>query len=233
MLSTSNMNGIKAVLFDFGGTLVHPVLEPSWEIYEIFRSKLERDDPILTYDDFKEMIHHYWVEMQDEYYSSKKDISIAEYNGQFLKEWGYLDKSSQRLGSFFSDLIFEYELETTELIPGARELLDWLYKKGMPIGLITNASHNEERIRKLLQKVEIEDYFKVILVSSVIGIRKPNPEIFLKALTMLGMKPDESVYIGDRFEYDARGAENAGMRWILRDNETSLSSILQMLRDAI
>lgn len=233
MLSAPDMTGIKAVLFDLGGTLVHPTIEPSWEIYEIFKAKLEKDDPILNFDDFKKMIHHYWVEMQDEYYSSKKDIPIGEYNSHFLKEWGYLEESSARLGNFFSDLIFEYELETTELIPGARELLDWLKIGGIPTGLITNASHTEERMHRLLRKVEIEDCFDVILVSSAVGIRKPNPGIFLKALSILNIKPGESVYIGDRFDYDALGAQNAGMRWILRDDETSLASVLQILKNAI
>jgi len=230
MISTDDMTGLKAVFFDLGGTLIKPSSEPDTRIFEMFTSMLHEDDPRFTIEDFRDMNQRYWQDMQNEYYSLRKELSIEEYNSRFLRKEGFSEKSSVRIGELFPEIVYQYELESTELMPGAMELLGWLKMNNLKMGIITNASHSEARIRGLIRKVGIEDFFDIVIVSSEVGIRKPDAGIFMKALSALGVEPNESLYIGDRYDYDAIGAENTGMRWILLDNQTSLSSVMDVLK---
>jgi putative hydrolase of the HAD superfamily len=57
----------------------------------------------------------------------------------------------------------------------------------------------------------------VVLVSGVVGVSKPNPEIFRLALAQAEAKPEETVHVGDVYEADVVGARNAGIKGILLD----------------
>ncbi len=60
----------------------------------------------------------------------------------------------------------------------------------------------------------VTDYFDVILISEIEGMRKPQPEIFDRAISRLGSSAQTSVFVGDNPEADITGAKNAGMRTI-------------------
>ena len=225
-----DISKIKGVLFDLGGTLIEYVNDPPKAVFENFTSHLTLDDPQIGYHDFKALIDSYWVHMQKEFYSAPEDLNILEYNRRFLVKHGFSDATSQRMSKPFSDMIFELELEGTRLKDGAIELLDLLKSKNLKIGIITNASHNEKRIRQVLGKVGIENYFETLVISSEVGIKKPDPGIFLIALKNLGLKHDEAVYIGDRVEYDAKGAENEGMQFILVSKNFGLNNVAEIFR---
>lgn len=65
-----------------------------------------------------------------------------------------------------------------------------------------------------IRSLEIEKYMDIILVSEQEGMKKPQAEIFLRALERLGVEPEESIYIGDHPENDVIGARNVGMHAI-------------------
>jgi putative hydrolase of the HAD superfamily len=223
-----DITGIKAVLFDLGGTLIEYINNPSPDVYREFQNLLTDDDPQISYPDFRMIIERYWVTMQDEFYASDINLKITDFNQTFFSQLGFSDESAKRLSKPFDDLIFELELDGTIAIDGAIELLDLLKNRGYKIGLVSNASHSENRIRQLMREVGIENYFETVVISSVMGIRKPDPRIFLKALDDLGVQASEALYIGDREEYDAVGAMNAGMRFVTITKEINLKVILDL-----
>lgn len=57
----------------------------------------------------------------------------------------------------------------------------------------------------------IENYFDIILISEWEGIKKPNPQIFHRALKQLNVSANESIFIGDHPVNDVEAAKNAGM----------------------
>ena len=59
-------------------------------------------------------------------------------------------------------------------------------------------------------------YFKAVIESAVVGVRKPNPEIFRLGVDALEMKPQEVIVIGDSFDKDVVPASNLGCNtvWI-------------------
>lgn len=229
-----DITDVKAVLFDLGGTLIEYVNNPSPDAYRKFQKMLlstGSNDVQISYPDFRMIIERYWITMQDEFYSADLNLEITDFNQAFFSQLGFPDESAKRLAKPFDDLIFELELDCTIAIDGAIELLDFLKNNGYKIGLVSNASHSENRLRQLMREVGIEDYFETVVISSVMGIRKPDPRIFLKALDDLGVNPADALYIGDREEYDAVGAMNVGMRFVIVGEDFSLNTLLNAFKE--
>src|SRR5262249_22018219 len=74
-------------------------------------------------------------------------------------------------------------------------------------------------------------FFKSIVISGEVGVKKPDPGIFRIALEQTGLQADEVVYVGDTQE-DVDGAKAAGIRPILiaRPEDTQRPRILDYSR---
>ena len=94
------------------------------------------------------------------------------------------------------------------LFDGALNILDYLTGK-YQLHIITNGF--EEVQYKKLRNSNIYHYFSTITTSEEVGLKKPNPLVFLKALEKANTNPEQSVMIGDSFEADILGAKNIGM----------------------
>ena len=94
------------------------------------------------------------------------------------------------------------------LIPGTIELLEWLRGRGIRCGLITNNSRLS--VEAVLLKHPLS--FDLILTRGD-GELKPEPDLFLKALDRLHVKPSHAVAVGDT-HLDALAAHRAGIREI-------------------
>jgi putative hydrolase of the HAD superfamily len=98
-------------------------------------------------------------------------------------------------------------------IPGAAECLRRLRDAGVRLGVVSNA---DGRIETALERAELAEYFDVIVDSGVVRVAKPDPAIFDHALAPLGLRADETWYIGDTVMYDAAAAEAAGLvAWVI------------------
>ena len=88
---------------------------------------------------------------------------------------------------------------------------------GIRIGLLTNSASHYTR-----QKLEItglESVFAVVATTDTLGFGKPDPRAFHHACGLLGVSPNETVYVGDHIEIDAIAAVDAGLHgvWLQRD----------------
>ena len=97
------------------------------------------------------------------------------------------------------------------LFDGTLHILDYLTKK-YKLHIITNGF--EEVQYKKLKNSGIFHYFSTITTSEEIGLKKPNPIVFIKALEKASTSANHSVMIGDSFEADILGAKNIGMETI-------------------
>lgn len=213
-----NPEKIKGVLFDLGGTLIYIENDPDFRSKHIddrFREITTPDDLRIPFDERIKFIKQFWLDMKNDYFSRGEDFTIQEFTTGVLRALGYSEESVQLLAPKYEQIIFDYEYENTVIFPGADELLSYLKQNGYKIGLISNTSYTENRVRKLMRKVDIEKYFDLVMTSADMRCSKPNPAIFHKALSALDLKPDEAIYIGDRPEFDQLGAENAGLGYLL------------------
>jgi putative hydrolase of the HAD superfamily len=97
--------------------------------------------------------------------------------------------------------------------PGTRKALDAIAQR-YPIAVISNA---DGKIADLLHRCGIGDCFRTITDSGIVGHEKPNPVIFEAALKSVNASPEKSLYVGDVYSVDYRGATGAGMQAILFD----------------
>lgn len=100
--------------------------------------------------------------------------------------------------------------------PRVIRLFDQLDRAGYPVGIVTNGGPIQ---RRKIERSHIAIPPDRVFVSSEIGIAKPNPEVFMRAVRSLGLAPKGALFVGDHPETDVEGARRCGMAvaWISRD----------------
>ncbi|HEX2067257.1 MAG TPA: HAD family hydrolase [Nitrososphaeraceae archaeon] len=83
------------------------------------------------------------------------------------------------------------------------------------LGIIANQS---EDILKILEESKINRFFKVIVISSEVKVRKPDPEIFRLAMNLANTSPEHCIMVGDRLDTDIGPANKLGMKTIRTTN---------------
>jgi putative hydrolase of the HAD superfamily len=101
------------------------------------------------------------------------------------------------------------------LDPAAGRLLAALADARVPWGIVSNGSSSQLlKIRKL----ELDALAGCVVISEIVGARKPDPAIFRAAAEHLGVAPADVLFVGDHPEADVLGAAGAGMQtaWLRR-----------------
>ena len=80
-----------------------------------------------------------------------------------------------------------------------------------PIVLVTNFYGN---MHTVLREFGLDHLFKAVIESSVVGVRKPDPEIFRLGVQALGLEPAETVMIGDSADKDIIPAQSIGCKTV-------------------
>ena len=82
------------------------------------------------------------------------------------------------------------------------------------LGIISNW---DERLTGLLERLDLQKYFEVVIISCEAGFSKPSPVIFEHAARKLGLAPEFILHVGDDPEEDVAGAKRAGFEARLID----------------
>jgi putative hydrolase of the HAD superfamily len=101
--------------------------------------------------------------------------------------------------------------------PGLIELLDYIKGMNIKLGIITNGFGRFQMNN--IKGLKIDHYFDEILISEIEGVRKPNIEIFMRALIRLGIEPHEAIFIGDHPVNDVEASIKAGMIGIWKEDD--------------
>lgn len=122
-----------------------------------------------------------------------------------LEHYGIHDTA---LADHLSEDYVYWSPRIVRLVPGTMELLDYLKPK-YHLHLITNGFQEVQDTKLSLSGMK--PYFEALTVSEEVGVKKPNPEIFLYALQKAHAKAEESIVIGDEMAVDIDGARAAGI----------------------
>ncbi len=87
-------------------------------------------------------------------------------------------------------------------------VLEKLRRKGVRLGVISNWDLSA---REILTRQGIAEYFEHIIISSEVGVEKPEEGIFHLALEKAGVSASECLYVGDNYYDDAVGSRKVGM----------------------
>jgi putative hydrolase of the HAD superfamily len=122
-------------------------------------------------------------------------------------------------GMSWQSLLEDYEMQFQfHCVPFQflTEMLNELKKQGYVLGIITNGRSPFQA--RAIDGLGIRDYFDAILISEVEQVRKPQVEIFQRAMNRLGVSASDSVFVGDHLEADIVGAKGAMMKTIWKRN---------------
>ena len=152
-----------------------------------------------------------------------------------IEEIAYPAKVRQLLGEF-DIAVTDDELErfldaehtawapARKLAVTSHALLEALRGRGLRLGLVSNAFDPPALLHRDLAELGIAERLDVALFSSEVGRRKPDPEIFRRALDALAVDASEALFVGDTLASDIAGAAALGMRtcqalWFRADDD--------------
>ncbi|MBR9680299.1 MAG: HAD family phosphatase [Candidatus Altiarchaeota archaeon] len=108
--------------------------------------------------------------------------------------------------------IFEATLRSgVDEILGSVNLITWLHEKRVPLAVATSLKRSLMEI--VLDELHIREFFTATVPGDEVSKGKPDPEIFLKAAKLLGVKPEDCIVIEDG-KSGLKGAKKAGMKTI-------------------
>jgi putative hydrolase of the HAD superfamily len=214
---------IKAVFFDLHNTLAG--YDPPREVthsrllkelgIEVSPEALLR--PVMAADDFLYREHaRYSLAKRSE---EEKMALYAQYHGVIFKEAG-IEASPELIADTLKKWV-KVKLKMV-LFDDVVPTLTQLKERGLVIGLISNEDRD---ITPLCQELGLLAWLQVVVTSKEAGFSKPHPEIFQTAARKAKVEPSEVIYVGDQYEFDVVGADDAGMQGILLDRRGFFADI--------
>jgi beta-phosphoglucomutase family hydrolase len=97
---------------------------------------------------------------------------------------------------------------TITLIPGVEAVLHSLFERAIPVGLASSSS--VENIKIVLERFNLNRYFRAVASGEEVPLSKPNPDVFLLAAKRIGVKATDCLVIEDSAN-GAKAAKAAGM----------------------
>ena len=106
---------------------------------------------------------------------------------------------------FFAKIMFE----DLHALPGAERLLETLHARGVRQAVVTNKEG--KTARACVRYLGWDKWLELVLGTHDTPWRKPMREFVLHAVTTLGLRPEEAMFVGDS-PFDIEAAANAGVR---------------------
>lgn len=207
---------IKAVFFDAGNTLIEPVRPPALIYREVFQTcglDVSEGDITRVFRETWDSFNAMFDDGRDKfaYYPGGEKVFWREYVSRVMRALGPVrdfDRCFEELYAVFRDP--ETWRPYPEVIPTLRKLME----KDVPLGIVSNW---DSSLKSILKALDLARYFRIILISSLVGVAKPDPRIFALAARSIGVTPKVCLHVGDHPGDDVRGAQGAGFTPLLLD----------------
>ncbi|HSP35473.1 MAG TPA: HAD family hydrolase [Thermoanaerobaculia bacterium] len=210
---------LKAVCFDLWETLITDTPEIS-DAQKRFR--LTRTDEILRArghvreaEQLERGFHTSWQRLHELYWSADRDIPCRTQVEVFLQEIGvdpsHLDAATlDEIEDAYANAAVRH---LPAVVPGAREVLAGIARRGYHIGMISNTGRTPGyALREILTRLDLAPKIDAMVFSNEHGFCKPVPSIFETLRDALAVRFDEMMFVGDNLYVDVYGAKRCGIR---------------------
>lgn len=224
-----NMRMIKAVMFDMGGTLEDLYSDAENErrtAHELYRILGEHRIDV-PYGE-KEL----WAKVYPEVlrYKAEAEVTLMELKPeQIWPDYGFKDipVDREKLIGASEEIARMWELTyfNRSLRKNAAEMLKGLKELGLYVAAVSNTA-SLFQVFETLEDYGVRQYFDDITLSSIVGYRKPHPNIFKIALCQGRLSPGECAFVGDTLSRDVVGPRKMGFGRVFK-----ISSFLTPLKD--
>ena len=200
---------LRAVLFDWGHTLMDFVWDDDYVAAGIraglaaVGAPAEAAEAVTTRYAAEARLHDWEV---------PEEVEYAPLVRAMLSEVG-VDLHDDQLDIY---LQAEHEAWAPARRPTAlsQSLLDAIHERRLMTGLVSNTWESRRLLLSDLDEQGLRTRLDAIVFSSDLGVRKPRPEIFGRALDELAVEPQDALFVGDRLGADIQGARGVGMRTV-------------------
>jgi putative hydrolase of the HAD superfamily len=216
---------IKAVLFDYGGTLVRakePWVEVKPRILHSVYDLLCQNGLDLSYDQYigiNDSVFEKYTKAEETEGTDVADIvKYEELVGRLFptRSAAWRTRIANRSNSTFWDAT----VRNFVIRENAHTSLAELRSMDLDLAVVSN-HHNPESLAKHLRELRLLPYFSHVFASAQVGFRKPDPRIIQRCLSSLRVNREQAIFVGDSREYDVEVARRAGLRSILVSDEAS------------
>jgi len=209
------MNQLKAVFFDFGGTIdLYPVdMENALKATKSMISILKETGIDISQKYTIKEFYRIFTERHKKYKNWKSKTLIELSGLEVWKKYILFDEPD-------IDMLDENKAEELTFLietgrfnrkarPEMKKVMEELVKIDLFYGIISNVL-SLTQVQRNLVDYGLESYFSKLVLSSSFGKSKPDPSIFLYAAKEAGFLPEECLYVGNSPLKDIYGASNAG-----------------------
>jgi putative hydrolase of the HAD superfamily len=199
-------NNIEAIFLDVGNTLRIVLEEPEFQenaMQELMRLVGTREPKA----EFFEKLEGRWKT-----YRKNSKASLVEATEHDLWTVHLLpDYPAEVIGPQHGKLTRLWRDRDGRRVPreDAKSTIIELDRRGYLLGIIANTI-TETEIPDWMETDNVAKYFKTVILSSVVGLRKPDPEIYWLAARQIGVEPAKCAYVGDNPIRDVEGTRAAG-----------------------
>ena len=223
-------NAPKAILLDYGGTLVEEISFDPQAGNAALLKLAAYTPPKVTLKLIMERaqaVSEQVAKRRDQFEIETPWVALTRLIHDFLGV--RFDRPEAEL-----EMAFWEASVTTRAVPGAGQALKEFREAGIPMGVVSNCSFRSEVIRYELDKYGLAKHLSFVMVSAEYAVRKPNPLLFSTAAARLGVEPDEIWFVGDRLDVDIAGAKAAHMKpvWLNRENHNDGSGDAHFTADS-
>lgn len=200
------MTDIKAVVFDWGGTLT------PWHAVDTREPWVAFARGFGTMACAQNNLAGQLLELEDRLWASSREEHRSADLLRALDEAGITDSPARRAGL---DAYFEWWTPHGITRPDAGPGLEALRARGLRTGVLSNTIWSRETHRAIFERDGVLNLIDADLYTSEVPWTKPHPEVFTEICRRLDVAPQETVFVGDRRHEDVWGPHQVGMRAIL------------------
>ena len=184
---------------------VNPIVTPDFHFEDILREKLILELNFLAGKLLLETGN-------DDEERQEKLGNLGRYSDA-SSESLFLSLSYSEILQIAADMAQYINSKTLDLLHENKQVLEHLKQAGYPMVLVSNFYGN---INQVLKDAEIDGYFKDVIESAVVGVRKPNPAIFALGVCALDLPASQVLVVGDTYGKDIIPAHKLGCHtlWI-------------------
>ena len=198
---------IRAVLFDWGGTLSVPTSEDLLAMWHAAATVLAPHDPDPLAQQLLDAEHAWWDER----------VGVGDGTGSGTSE-EIVRSVSQATHLDVAGALSAYHgawAATVDHDPACVPVLQGIRDRGWSTGLLSNTHWPRDLHERWLAEAGLLALLDARVYTSDLAHMKPHPEAFLALCGALEVAPERCVFVGDRPRDDVLGASRVGMRTVL------------------
>ena len=201
------------LLLDFFGTLVEYSPDPVGDGYRRTYDIMRHAGYSGTHEQFVALWSGIYAELEADARRTHREFTMHDQATAVLER--SLGHAEQRLTETLAETYLTDWNRGVVHIDGVAEMIKDL-AQSYTLAVVSN-THDAALVPAHLSAMKVDQLFKAVVISAELGVRKPNSAIFEYALARLNSEPAQCVYVGDSFDADYKGAENAGLACFLID----------------